>query len=90
MARKRMVTRTITLTKGEAMCLNIETAQVINLDYEVSGEFTNQPDKLLKEVKKRYETATIKVVAIQSERIAEEIYGMEEEDFIAHARIITR
>ena len=90
MARKRMVTRTITMTTVEVMCVNVETAEVVNRQFEVSGSYNYQPDKLLKRVKLEHETPTFKVVTLQNSYEQEVVYGMEEADFIKYAQVITR
>ena len=90
MARKRMVTRTLTITYAEVMCVNVETAEVTVNEYEINGSYSCQPDKLLKRLKLEHETPTIKVVAIQKMHEEEVVYGMEEEKFMVYADVIHR
>ena len=90
MARKRMVTRTLTITYAEVMSVNVETAEVSVNEYVVNGSYNCEPDKLLKRLKLEHETPTIKVVAIQKMHEEEVVYGMDEEDFIKYAQVITR
>ena len=90
MARKRMITRTLTITYAEVMCVNVETAEVSVNEYEVNGSYNYQPDKLLKRLKLEHETLTVKVVAIQNMREEEVVYGMEEEKFMEYAEVIHR
>ena len=90
MARKRMVTRTITMTTVEVMCVDVETKEIVNRQYEVSGSYVYQPDKLLKIVKLEHETPTFKVVDLQNSYEQEVVYGMDETDFIKYAQVITR
>ena len=90
MSRKRMVTRTITMTYAEVMCVNVETAEVTVNEYEINGSYSCQPDKLLKRLKLEHETPSIKVVAIQKMHEEEVVYGMEEEKFIVYADVIHR
>lgn len=86
MARQRLITRTITFQETEVMCLNIETAQAC-----VSVFTTASPAPLtLDQLKARYDTETVKLVSIVSNRQSEQVYGMSEDDFMAHAHIITR
>lgn len=85
MARVRMVTRTVKGTKAEVMCLDTSTAKAFNLEFEVGGTFTDNA-KLLKVMKDTFETETLKLVHIVSAEEIEQLYGMPESDFIAHAQ----
>ena len=86
MARQRMITRTITFQETEVMCLDISTAQA-----HVSTFCTANPAPLtLDQLKARYDTDTNKLVAILSNRTTEQVYGISEDDFMAHAHVITR
>ena len=86
MARQRMITRTITFQETEVMCLDISTAQA-----HVSTFCTASPSPLtLDQLKARYDTETVKLVSIVSNRQSEQVYGMSEDDFMEHAHIITR
>lgn len=85
MARTRMVTRTISLTAIEAMCVDTTSAEVSIKELELTGEaFTEE--KALKALKKEYETETFKVVAIQKMEVREEMYGLKEIDFLKVAQ----
>lgn len=81
MARARMVTRTINVTTIEAMCVDTSSAEVTIKELELTGETFTQ-EKALKVLKKEYETDTLKVVAIQSMNVHEEMYGLKEIDFL--------
>ena len=86
MARQRMITRTITFQETEVMCLDISTAQA-----HTSVFCTASPSPLtLDQLKARYDTDTNKLVAILNNRTTEQVYGMSEDDFMAHAHVITR
>ena len=86
MARQRMITRTITFQKTEVMCLDISTAQA-----HVSTFCTASPAPLtIDQLKARYDTDTNKLVTIINNCTTEQVYGMSEDDFMAHAHIITR
>lgn len=86
MARQRMVTRTITFQETEVMCLDISTAQARVLTFCPASPAPLTLDQL----KARYDTDTNKLVAILNNRTTEQVYGMTEDDFMAHAHIITR
>ena len=85
MARTRMVTRTITVTTIEAMCVDTSTAEITIKELELTGE-TFTEEKALKVLKKEYETDTLKVVAIQKMEVHEEMYGLKEIDFLKVAQ----
>lgn len=87
MARVPMVTRTITTTEVNVMCLDVEKGEPINKDVTVSRTFKDD-EKLLKEVKKIVETDTIKAVHIVDKREVETLYGMAEQEFIEHATVL--
>lgn len=89
MARVPMVTRTITTTEVNVMCLDVEKGEPINKDVTVSRTFKDD-EKLLKEVKKIIETDTIKAVHIVDKREVETLYGMSEQEFIEHATVLPR
>lgn len=84
MARKRMVTRTITSTKATATVYNIEKDEIQTLEYKLSGELS--ADDALKAIQKEYgEVRPLKVTEVT---VQEELYGMSEEKFIELAEIL--
>lgn len=84
MARKRMVTRTITSTKVKATVYNIEKDEIQTLEYEMSGELS--ADDALKAITKEHtEVRPLKVTEVE---VQEELYGMPEEKFLEMAEII--
>ena len=84
MARKRMVTRTIESTKVTVMAIEVDTAEVCNKTYNLSGVYASDA-KLLKAVQDAYDNDNLKNVhVVDSERI-ETIYGMDENKFLAMA-----
>ena len=86
MARQRMVTRTVEVNRYTVMTVNTNTAEVVNTVYTLGAIPANtDPMKLLK---KQYETSTIKLCAIVSHTYDTVLYGMPEEEFIAHATIL--
>lgn len=87
MARVPMVTRTITTTDVNVMCLDVEKGEPINKDVTLSRTFKDD-EKLLKEVKKIIETDTIKAVHIVDKKELETLYGMPEQEFIEHAKVL--
>lgn len=86
MARERMVTRTITFQETEVMCLDISTASA-----HIGTFVTASPAPLsIDQLKARYDTDTVKLVSIVSNRTTEQVYGMREDDFMKHAHVINR
>ena len=85
MARKRMVTRTVTGTEAEVKVVVISANEITNIKVTVGGEFTDN-DKLLKAIKKETETEDLKVLAIVTTTKIDKCYGMLESDFIKLAK----
>ena len=87
MAREPMVTRTITTTKATVMCLDVISGEPFNEVYPLPRTYKDK-EKLLKQVKKMYETDTVKPVHIVDVEEVETLYGMTEAEFIANAKIL--
>lgn len=85
--RKPMVTRTITTTKVNVMCLDIETGEACNKEVTVSRTYKDD-EALMKVVKPLLESDTIKPVYIVDKEEVETLYGMTEQDFIEHANVL--
>ena len=86
MRKERMITRTITQTTVQFMCIDITTAEVSIVDTKIGGIYTNA--ELLKTLKKLYETDVFKVVNIESQSTEELLLGMTESDFIKYATVL--
>ena len=84
MARPAMVSRTITTTKVNVMCLDITLGEPCNRDVTLPREYKDD-SKLLKDVEKLINTDTLKAVHIVSKETNETLYGMTEQEFINHA-----
>lgn len=85
--RKPMVTRTITTTRVRALCLNPQSAETFEDEFLLTGKIADK-DKVLKTVSKLYNTENCTIVAIRDIKEVNELYGMDEADFIAGARIL--
>ena len=84
MARKRMVTRTITSTKAKATVYNIEKDEIQTVEYKLSGELS--VDDALKAITKEHtDVRPLKVTEVE---VKEELYGMPEEKFLELAEIL--
>lgn len=86
MTRKRMITRTIMQTTAKVMTLNVTTAEVQILTYDIGGQYTD--DELLKKLQRLFQTDELKLVHIESQVCNELLLGMNEEDFIRYAEVL--
>ena len=86
MARKRMITRTVMQTTAEVMTLDITTAEVQVLPYDIGGQYNDE--ELLKKLQELFNTDTFKLVHIESQSCNEVLLGMYEEDFIRLAKVL--
>ena len=84
MARKRMVTRTITSTKAKATVYNIEKDEIQTLEYKLSGELS--ADDALKVITKAHKE--VRPLKVEEVVFNEELYGMSEDKFIELADIL--
>lgn len=87
MARKKMITRTCTNTTATVMCLNIETKEVTNVDFSIAGKFDND-NVLLDKLRSIHEVAPVKMVTVITSECKQELYGMDEQTFMAHAKLL--
>lgn len=85
--RKPMVTRTIISTTVTALCVNPQTAETFEHAFTLTGKIADK-DKALKISSKLYNTDTCALVAIRSLKEVNELYGMDEADFIKGAKIL--
>lgn len=85
--RKPMVTRTIIRTKATALCVNPQTAETFEQYFVLSGKIEDNA-KALKKVSKEYNSDDCTIVAIRELSPIEALYGMDEADFIAGAKIL--
>ena len=83
---KRMVTRTIELNTYTVRTMNIETAEVRDIDYTVGTAY--KPCDVLKQLRAEYETDTFKLVAVINHTTETRLYGMDEQTFINNAVIL--
>ena len=84
MARKRMVTRTITFTTVKATVYDIASDEIKTVEYKMSGELSS--DVALKIIAKEHEE--VKPLKVTEATVQEELYGMSEEKFIELADIL--
>lgn len=82
-----MVTRTIESTKVNALCMDIQSAEPMNKEFNLSGTYKDEA-KLLKAVQKSFDTDALKVVHIVDSEVINTLYGMDENEFLAHAVVL--
>lgn len=75
-----MVTRTVTVTKYRAMCVDTNIEQIIIKQGEIAGDYTSKPE-LLKRLKTLYESEEIKYVNILTAQTTTQKRGMPEQEF---------
>lgn len=85
MARLPMVTRTITTTKVNVLCLDIERAEPCNRVITIPRTYKDE-ETILKKVKPLLETDTLKVVHVVDTETEETLYGMTEQEFVELAQ----
>ena len=84
MARKRMVTRTITFTTTKATVYDIASNEIKTVEYKLPGKFS--ADGALKAITKKH--AEVRPLKVTRVTVQEELYGMSEEKFIELAEIL--
>ena len=91
MAKPRMITRTISTTVADILCLDIESGEACNRSFTFPGQF-KKDSEILKAAAKKLEDTEPNVHAVHVVGIAklETLYGMTEADFLAHAEIMTK
>lgn len=84
MARKRMVTRTITFTTAKVTVYDIASDEIKTVEYKLSGELS--ADLAYKVIAKEHEEVRpLKVIEVT---VQEDLYGMPEEKFLEMAEIL--
>lgn len=84
MARKRMVTRTITFTSAKATVYDIASDEIKTVEYKLSGELS--ADVALKVITKEHEE--VRPLKVTEVAVQEELYGISEEKFLELAEIL--
>lgn len=87
MARAPQVTRTIQTTICNVLCMDIENREPCNKEVILPRTYKDE-NAMLKAVKKVIESDTLKAVQVVDSMVQETLYGMSEQDFIAHAVIL--
>lgn len=87
MPRRAMVTRTIETTKVLALCVDLTTETPYKAEFILSGTFEEEKN-IMKALKKVADDDVHKVVSVISTEVLETLYGMDEQDFIANAKVL--
>lgn len=82
-----MVTRTIITSKVNVMCLDVQAGEPFNKVVTVPRTYKDN-EALLKKVKPLIETDSVKAVHIVDTEEIETLYGMTEQEFIQHAKVL--
>lgn len=77
---KRMVTRTLTITTGTAVVINVNDLTPSEVPFQLVGEFKT-PEHIMKKLSPA--DADLKVIAVKNIEKKEARYGMTEEEFIS-------
>lgn len=87
MARIPMVTRSFKVTKVNVLCLDVIKAEPFN-QLVVLPTTYKDTDKLMKAVRKEVDNDNVKAVHIVDTTVEDVMYGMTEQEFINHARLL--
>ena len=87
MARVRMVTRTIPVTKATFLALNIETAAPSNVTVELPRTYKTETEILAAAAE--FMPENTRAVSLVDSEVLDIRYGMPETEFIKFASIIT-
>lgn len=87
MPRVPQVTRTFQTTKVTVLCLDIETGEPFN-DYLVLPRTYKDEKAMLKQVEEVVNTDAVRAVHIVDSEVEKIRYGMSEQEFIQHAKVI--
>ena len=87
MGRIAMVTRTINFTQVTALTVDVVAQATATQVFTLSGTFADN-DKLIKALKKEYESDTVKIVSVIDADVQERLYGMTEQEFMSLAKVL--
>ena len=87
MARKPMVTRTITTTQVNVLCLDIVAGEPFNQQVTLPRTY-KEDKKLMKTIEEVVNTENVKAVHVVTKEEIETLYGMSEQDFINNAVVL--
>lgn len=88
--KEKMITRTITSTVAHVLCANTETRTIDEVDIVIPGDITELNDNLKMKRASKYAPVGSAVVSILSLALNEQLYGIPESVFLAHAVPVER
>lgn len=83
--RESNVTRTITTTKATVLCLDIESGEPCNRTFLFPRTYKKEKELLQKAQAALVDEPNLRAVHVVETEILEELYGMTESTFLAHA-----
>lgn len=87
MARKPMITRTITITQVNVLCLNLTSTEPFNKVVTLPRTYKDNKT-LMKKVAELVDNEEEKAVNIVDQKEVETLYGMTEQEFIENAKVL--
>ena len=87
MARKPMVTRAITTTHVNVLCLDIVAGEPFNKQVTLPRTY-KEDKKLMKAIEEVVNTENVKAVHVVAKEEVETLYGMSEQVFINNAVVL--
>ena len=85
MARKPMITRRITSTKVQALCMDLYTRQAVERELVLPRTYKDDT-ALLKALSKEYDCEMLKVTAVLGSEVEKDLYGLTEQEFLCYAK----
>lgn len=82
---KRMVTRTVVMTTGTAVAINVNDLTPTTMPFQLPGVFKS-PEHIMKNLKPLDQG--FKVIAVRDIEKKEVRYGMPEDEFIQNAQVL--
>lgn len=87
--RKPQVSRTMETTICEVMYVNVTTEKVGRKTLTLSRHHEDD-SRLLGNLRATYDTEEEKILRVESVTYDRKVYAMDEEEFLAHAKVIER
>lgn len=84
---RNMVTRTITSTQVNALCLNLNTAEAFNQDFTLAGTYKSN-EKIKKVIEKTFNNDEHIIAQVVDVKELNTLYGMTEQKFMENAEIL--
>lgn len=87
--RKPMITRTITTTKVNVLCMNLTMCEPFNQDLVLPRTFKDDKS-LMKVLSEQIDNEEVKAVHVVDKLEIETLYGLSEQDFIDNASVLDK